>query len=396
MNTAKPHINFPLEAQPGRIYDWSVPYDRDIEGEPGSAPIDPEPVTPYPYDQAGPYDWDVEGVFDDEPEPLASEDAPYDDNALEWQIIRDRLKVSVPILLIGLVGTWLAAKYAADHKHDGYDVQDIPAALPKPVKSKTGSAVKIKFEPHADGLRFGSGVKIGPDLVLTAGHVVNKANPWGQIDCAGSYVSSVLRPDQYEPTHQIISMASSHMDTRDDTRGQDIGLLRVNSDQTFDSLPTADIAKDRPQVGAAAFFINYETDADPHIKHAPYQGLGIGPSVEGTGKYYDHAAEYAGTVISNDGPYIELATSVQGYGPKPGMEIDSYPGSSGGPVFDADGNLIGESVASYTVSENIRQINREYGVKLPYPFLRRITIVQPITPSILRPYIEALPDDPAC
>lgn len=271
--------------------------------------------------------------------------------------------------------------------------------MPLAVQQTASGAVKVEYEYDSHDSYSsveGSGLKIGPGLVLTAGHVVLKGNPDNDLECAGSSVLSTLagRHSYGSWRHQILNRKAVY-NTSNYTAGKDVAVLSVQRNANFDGLPTARIAANPPVNGETVFFINYETGgSDSRVDHYPY--IGSTGQTLFKGGNYDHPAEYAGTMIGRQGPYILVATGEAGYGPRAGREVNSYPGGSGGEVLNSAGRLIGEVIAT-GVSENISQISNYNGVQLTAdPNTRQISIVQPVTKAILKPIIDSLPQTPVC
>lgn len=275
------------------------------------------------------------------------------------------------------------------------EAQRLPATLPPAVQRGAASAVKVRYNYDLSIGGEGSGVKIGPDLVLTAGHVVLSGNPHNQLECAGSYTLNKYTTSR-DWADQVINRKAID-NSSNDSVGQDMAVLRVKRDAAFDRLPTARIAANQPTKGETVFFVNYEV-AGPRSRIDRYPRAGLADPIALITGAYDYPAEYAGTITGYQGPYLTVATSEAGYGPQAGKETKSRDGGSGGPVFNEAGTLIGEMVASYYNSESVSEISSEQGVKLqsePSP-MRQITIVQPITKALLQPLLAGLPKSPAC
>jgi hypothetical protein len=242
----------------------------------------------------------------------------------------------------------------------------------------------------------GSGVKVGHDLVLTAGHVVLQDNSSNTLECAGSYTLNRYTQSPYD-ADQIVDWTAVYDDNTNATSGptpQDIGLLRVRPDAAFDRLPTPQIAAKQPTQGQPVFFVNYESES-PMSDADHYPNAGIASYWDG--KNYSNPAEYAGTVIGRIGPFLEVATGSNGYGSRKGREVNSHPGASGGPVFNQAGKLIGESIETEGGGEAIGDIVRDEDLQLPaHPSVKQLSIVQPISSKLVHLYTGNLPSQPAC
>lgn len=351
-----PHTDFPRTNYPEQPYDWSAPYD-----------------------------WSIEEALTEEPD----EDSQDKDPTRTYGVLR-RLR-NEALVGAAVIATFVAVSFMAyEVKKQAFDpsLQDVPGKLPKPVGEESDSAVKVVYGSDLSTGRDGSGVKIGPDTVLTAGHMVRLSDPRDISDCYGSYTLNVNTPGFYS-RDPILDSSAVYNDSRD------ISVLRVGEDEDFAELPTASIAVNQPGTGEPVFFVNYEAGG-------PSKFLGRYPNdqlAQQLGykdiRSYGHPAEYGGVVLGYDGSDLAVMTGEQGYGPERGRQMNSHHGASGGPVFNQAGKLIGLSVAMESLNEV--QITSKFGVYMPFSLSDRdISLVQPVTQGMVDHMISGLPEQPNC
>ena len=349
----QPHSDFPRTHQPDRPYDWTAPYD-----------------------------WAIEDIFDDEPE--ASPSRPS-----RWKPLANMAMAGAAVL--GSQLALIIGAYEVKKHFFAVEAQDIPAKLPSPIKRVAESAVKIKYNVGSPDGSGGSGVKIGTDLVLTAGHVVSEGSH-GSLQCEDSYTLNVNTYGNYSDSN-ILSSNGVDSDSRD------LAVLQVEQNYPFYFLPTALMAVNQPEKGEPVFFINYEGVSDDPTSLDRYPNEELAAAWDGeAARVYGHPAEYAGTVVGHAGSFLLVATEQQGYGPEPGRETTTYPGASGGPVFNRAGRLVGIVTAS-DESNNGISITLRHGVNLQDGPLDKVqvTVVQPVTKDIVRPLVRGLPEEqPVC
>lgn len=179
------------------------------------------------------------------------------------------------------------------------EAQKVPETLPLSVQRMVASAVKVYYNEDLPIGDEGSGVKVGPDLVLTAGHVALDDNPNKVLECKGSFTSNKYT-SILSYTDLIVDVWATN-NSAIDTVGQDMGLLRVSPDQAFDALPTARIAASQPAKGETAFFVNYEDENDGNGNSEYYPNSATAQYA--AGHNYGHPAEYAGTILGYQGPF---------------------------------------------------------------------------------------------
>jgi hypothetical protein len=378
-------MHFPAATYEDRPYDWSAPYDHGLEGSLEPAPVPSDPMTAYPYDQAGPYDWEMEGVFDDAPDtsPTVSRRNMYLDTLGRMRGLALAGAGVMAAMAALVIGTY-------ELKKDVFalDARDVPAKLPPRVADMAASAVKVEYNNDLPSASWGSGVKIGPDLVLTAGHVVLEGNEDNRLDCESSYAFNAATFD-YDYPDWIVDRQAVYDES------EDMAVLRVRPDDAFDALPTARIAADQPSKGEPVFFVNYESGHHPSAEHYPNSETAYSLNRYDMSGVYDHAAEYAGIVLGQEGSRLAVATGQRGYGPEEGREVNTYPGGSGGPVFNRAGELVGEVNATY--SENNALTVMRHTINVPHRGSDvQVSWIQPVTKESVQELIDGLPETPAC
>lgn len=250
--------------------------------------------------------------------------------------------------------------------------------LPRAVARLYNSVVSINY-----GDFRGSGVKIGSNLVLTAGHLVmpsGEGHP-DELRCGdiNDSVSDVFT--QLGNQTPIVNWYGQNNGRRNAANTSDYALLRVDPDSTFARLPVAPVSASSPSIGSPVYNINYESNADQKLARLPNSQV----ASEYMGERIGYAAEYAGIVVGKYYGEIEIAEDLQGYGPRRYREKQSHGGASGGPVFSEQGEMFGTVVSSYN-SGSASYILKSYGVHLPVNQRQAVSVeaVQPISPALIR------------
>lgn len=351
-----PHTDFPRTNYPDQLYDWAAPYD-----------------------------WAIEEMFPEAPQDEVHEP----DRALTYGVLRrlrDAAFVGAAVIAAVVAVNFMA--YEAKKQFFDPGPQDVPAKLPKPVSDESNTAVKVVYGSDLSTGGDGSGVKIGPDTVLTAGHMVLLSDPRGISDCYGSYTLNVNTPGFYS-RDPILGSNAIYNGSRD------IAVLRVGEDEDFAELPTATVAANQPGTGEPVFFINYEAGG-----HSKFLGRYPNDQLARQLGYkdirsYGHPAEYGGVVLGHDGSDLVVMTGEEGYGPENGRQMNSHHGASGGPVFNRAGKVIGLSVAIESLNEF--QITSQFNVAMPLSFSDRdISLVQPVTQGMVNHMLSGLPEGSNC
>jgi hypothetical protein len=353
-------------------------------GMPGGAPYDQE------------MDWGFED-WTDSGEQLLSfspEDNPVANQARKSYAGRIALAVGMSAILAGGL---IVLPDDDKHRH----AIEVPSVLPPAVRAAYNGVLAMNYQNMEGVTRLkGSGVKIGNDLVLTAGHVVindgaSITSPTCNVGFTGVY------DDQGSNTPVQDWVGKNESKGEDNENSPDYALLRISTATKFSSLPSIPIAPKPLHAGEEAFFINYEEIA-PDDKFNRYPNSSEVPySAFNNGNFSTTAAEFVGVVVSIYGGQYAVATGMRSYGPKPYSQSNLRPGGSGGAVLNAQGQLEGLSVATSNSLFNPGDVLKKYKVRLPMKPSQEFTMayVQPITPSLVKSseaQLAAAPSSPSC
>jgi V8-like Glu-specific endopeptidase len=259
-------------------------------------------------------------------------------------------------------------------------VDKMPAALPGPVKQVKGSSLKV-FVAMRNEAHLGSAVKISPHYAITAGHLFNTGRGQRSYACGSVMTENIYSKPNYEDT--VTNWASNFV-SRGSKDEDDVSLLKVSADKYFKKLPVAKIAMRTPSKGEPVFLLNYgyrpADDQSVGREHYPNEGLAkASKNIAAVGGM----AMYGGVVVGKHGSMIEVAENLKAYGPKPFREVNSFHGSSGGGVYNAQGELIG--VVDKTSSSMAMDVNDRNRVHLPVSQWKTITTSQvfPVTQELV-------------
>jgi hypothetical protein len=323
------------------------------------------------------YDWELAGDFDDD---TPSKNYIYNLRQLALGCVASIgsvavIAVGVPAIInqhenLGFQGRSTDANKIIEGKK-------LPGALPPSVANDYDAVLRLDF-----GMEYGSAVKVGKKLVFSAGHVVmtKGADHSYQLHCDSVIDSTRNALTQAGGYDAITNWYGKNTEPNPD-RKADYTLFKIKMDPSFDELPDAPIASSPPSIGSDVFFINYQSNST-NLQRYPSKAL----AEYYDGKNYGHAAEYGGIVIAKYANEFLVAQSMQSYGPRNRYSATfSYPGASGGPVFNTMGQVEGvdDNIEDSTVSPSY--ILDNYGVHLAVKPQKQIKIagVQYINSAIL-------------
>jgi hypothetical protein len=257
-------------------------------------------------------------------------------------------------------------------------LQAPPRLLPPAVSGEQASVLQL-YNYGGFNITEASAVKVAPDLVLTAGHAV--VGDDGNISPA---CEDLAGQDKYSAAGQsdvVTSWTTTYAGSG--SPGADIALLKIRRNKAFDKLPITPTTTTTAEKGETVYFVNYEEGET--LDRFPNKAQ-LSSTI---GKHeYDYPAEYAGIVIGRSESLLQVATGLQGYGPKQGREVNTYFGASGGPVENSRGQMVGLLVKTVLGSQRAQFVDDDNLVHLPVPYSARVGIsfVEPITTGLVDIY----------
>ncbi len=295
------------------------------------------------------------------------------------------------VLAVGAVG-FVAVSKLLDHPK-------FEAIEPEAVKAQEPSVVKI-LNPGASkfGL-IGSGVKIGENQVLTAGHLLRNSVgslPDAGFKCGDIWVEDASSgPRTAQKARKAVSRYTFRADKdKPEPGGIDVSLVQIEDDSSFTGLPSATIVSQAPKPGDHVYFTNYQP-YDAKTQRDPSAKKGITPLGEGILEPAKYDGMFVGRLDHGRGEEV-VVTGLNTYDKLKPTDNFSKLGSSGGPVFSARGELIGLSNA--VTSESVRSVEKEFHVRLPFSPLDQVHLeyIQPIDHQLVADLQQALSTAPNC
>lgn len=299
-------------------------------------------------------------------------------------------------------------------------INALPTALPQKVVKAEAAAVQITSSRKLLQLAVGSGVRIGQNEYLTAGHVVQAPLALADVaDCSSVSVEEATRSP-------IGSMSFGNSSTyvygtslstikavgKFDTGSRPVLSRLKNSTTTLSKLDDIALveAKDtfheirKPErleidnkpvkPGEKVYMVNYEP-AENGISRSPSESS---LSISQIRRGLNLPAIFGGIVLGAlPNGYMVVLDGLKNYG----HIADTYArgGASGGGVFAADGKLVGLSVAGSTTSETVDNLSHELNERIegiPQDKEVRFTLVQPVTKLIVQKLVKRMAASPNC
>lgn len=257
-----------------------------------------------------------------------------------------------------------AAKTTAAQSDE--ELAQLYPGLPAPVARAVNSVVatqQIVDTPDAQARAQGlvaSGVIVSDSQVLAAAH--NVLDDDGTIACSRMNVVAAGLLSGASATNDSVTHASARYNHK-----ADIAVLEVSSSENFRSLPDMSLVSARPKQGEVVYFINFQPTADGKLRSP------TDPAI------------FSGTVVYVTARDIVVAA---GGGASFGRGVPDTmlrKGASGGAVVNAQGELIGLSIASDSLRRNrtATSLERDYGVRLAADRKYQIAHVQPVAEGVV-------------
>lgn len=261
--------------------------------------------------------------------------------------------------------------------------------LPAGISQVVNSAVDLEYKgASGNQIEQSSGVKIAPNLTLSAGHeflangLIEVSQSDGYCRPLSIYSTGEVN-DEKSTDNSIVATFSKTVPGL-----ADVSLINTSTDAQFDKLPIPEIGP-TPGLGSQLYFVNYEPAANLVARNP-------NPNAGGESSFsYSKPAVYSGVILDSAGQYYLAATGIKSYGQ--GMPDDiSRPGASGGPVFNQSGQLVGIVTAIIDEQFTSQQISQMYGINLPVSSQAMLQLdeIQPVTPQIISAY-ETLLNNPS-
>jgi S1-C subfamily serine protease len=202
------------------------------------------------------------------------------------------------------------------------------------------------------GLGTGTVVNVGETrLVVTAGHVVSAPNTCSDTQIVYRPTSGTHLTALAGGQNEIQHTAGERYRFQTYNNGSDMAVIEPRDSHAFAGLTGVDLLEHPdPQPGEPVFMVGY----------GPRAGMDRAPDAADLAQTLPTAV--GGLILgrSDENPrtYVVL-TSIDD------KANTANPGDSGGPVFDAQGRYVGETIASNYLPSDTREIEAAYGVDLP-------------------------------
>jgi hypothetical protein len=288
------------------------------------------------------------------------------------------------------------------------NLNSLPDVLPHNVAAQEPNDVKIQFlnrewntinvahqKVTLETVIEASGVRVGHGEFITAGHELRTSNnrPFNGVNVCGRL--AVLAPFRFDsapgtrigidgkkyPSYGGDLTAKTEIGSNlgdESTILPDIGYIT-----TTEELPVLDsgvrINSSQPSLDQDVFMENFEPESDNTDRNPLESDLSAAAIAGGASK----PAIYGGIVLGREpNGQVIVAEGLKSYGQH--SDDVSRGGASGGPVYNAEGNLVGITVTISTGSE--AQLSSDLGIGFADNYPSReiaYSTYQPVTPDLL-------------
>ena len=156
----------------------------------------------------------------------------------------------------------------------------------------------------------------------------------------------------------------------------------TDGDNQFSKLPVPNLGS-TPNPGDSLYLVNYEPDGNSIDRNPNASANPVSQA-----QIHSLPAIYSAVYLTSAGGKYIIATGIKSYG-KGVPDTMSRPGASGGPVFNASGQLVGIIVSIQTDKYTSQNLSALYNVNnSDFGGSRQLQIeeVQPITQSLINTY----------
>lgn len=251
----------------------------------------------------------------------------------------------------------------------------LPRELPPKVAEASRATVAVYRAERTEEDATGTGVKIGKEQYLTAGHVTNITNE----TCVS--IAALMRvPSGETAEHPIIAVANVN------TNLQDLAVVRGDADTAVTkALPSADLLAESPRLqrGDVVYFTNYQSEEKDGARVFRHPHFEPDAATDNTPQDYGEQAAYPGVVLGYqpNGDLKVLTGGPRDYS-KGAKGNTAQPRNSGGPVWLPDGNLYGLSVRRDAETMNELSVRYTLGIDIDgatHDMRFQVAYVQPVT-----------------
>jgi hypothetical protein len=300
------------------------------------------------------------------------------------------------------------------------DLYTVPQTLPPAVAAQLNSVVATVLDKRVligngyinMGKALASGVRIGPDEYLTAGHLLG--NGATDVQAAAGTCTNLVVEAPTAPVPASSADAAEYAEQNNGTTTyadryvsvlhrpvvaadtvNDAAIVRTtpnNPTSNSDSLvavPAAEVS----EVGQHIYIAGYEPTADDQRRTPVHRYL----SAEAVQLGLSAPAVYASVVVGEDKGRIAAIDSIHSYGVT--QDGETRPGQSGGPGFVEKNGRVAGLVSQMLADVQISDVERKFGVDIvgaPDNKLVNEIFLQPVTPQIVDAMSAALQYAPDC